>query len=212
MSVRVNLLPGEVAERNRAARQRAGLAAAAVGLLGLLGLVYLVQLNRVGDAQEQLAAEQARVAELEAELADLQEFQELEQRAEASTTILSTALGDEATLAGVLQDLASVMPSDAELNSLTVTVTPDAGTAVPALGEPVAPFGRITLSGRTLRGHAPGLERLLLELEKVASFSAVFFSSSTVDEDGVGTFSVELNLGSEILTRRYVDGLPEELR
>lgn len=210
MSVRVNLLPGEVAERNRVARQRAGLAAAAVGFLGLLGLVYLVQLNRVGDAQEQLEAEQARVAELEAEVADLQEFQELEQRAEASAAILATALGNEASFAGVLQDLAAVMPSDAELDSLAITTSADA--APPAAGELVAARGTISMTGRTLRGHAPGLERLLLELDKVASFSAVFFSSSTVDEDEVGTFSVELNLGDEILTRRYVDGLPEELR
>ncbi|MBW3659808.1 MAG: hypothetical protein KY457_14305 [Actinobacteria bacterium] len=210
MSVRVNLLPGEVAERNRAARQRAGLAAGAVAFLGALGLVYLVQLNRVGDAQEQLEAEQARVAELQAEVADLQEFQELEQRAAASETVLVSALGDEASIAGVLQDLAAVMPSDAELNSISITVNDTA--VAPVAGQTRASYGTITMSGRTLRGHAPGLERLLLELDKVASFSGLFFSSSAVDEANVGTFSVELNLGDEILTRRYLNGLPEELR
>lgn len=210
MSVRVNLLPGEVAERNRAARQRAGLAAAGVAFVGLLGVVYLVQLNRVSSAREQLEAEQAQVAALQAEVAELQEFQELEQRAEASAGVLAAALGNESSLAAVLQDVAAVMPSDAELTALSITI--NAEPLPPVAGELTAANGTVTMSGRTLRGHAPGLERLLLELDKVASFSGVFFSSSAVDEDNVGTFSVDLNLGTEVLTRRYLDGLPEELR
>lgn len=210
MSVRVNLLPGEVAERNRAARQRAGLAAGAVAFLGLLGVVYLVQLNRVGDARAQLEERQARVAELEGEVAQLQEFGELEQQAVLSGQIIASALGDEASVAGILQDLAAVFPSDAELTSLGINIEP--APVAPELGglQPVA--GTLTAAGRTLRGHAPGLERLLLELEKVAGFENTFFASSTLDEQGVSTFSIDLTLGENVRTLRYVDGLPEELR
>lgn len=208
MSVRVNLLPGEVAERNRAARQRAGLAAGAVALLGLLGLLYLVQLNRVGDAQDQLALEQARVAELQAEVADLQEFQDLQARREAMNTLLSTAFAGEVSTAGLLQDLAAVFPADSELDSLGITLA----ETTPELGATRLAIGRLTGAGATLFGHAPGLERLLLELGKVAGFANVYFSNSVVDETGVSTFSFDLDLGDEALTRRYADGLPEELR
>lgn len=210
MSVRVNLLPGEVAERNRVARQRAGLAAGAVAFVGLLGVVYLVQANRVGDARALLEERQAQIAELESEVAELQEFGELEQRAQLADQVLAGALGEEASVAGVLQDLAAVFPSDAELDSLAVTIQPVA--AAPALGglRPVA--GSLTAAGRTLRGHAPGLERLLLELEKVAGFENTFFASSMLDEAGVSTFTIDLSLGDTVRTRRYADGLPEELR
>ncbi len=103
-----------------------------------------------------------------------------------------------------------MMPSDAELGSLTVNLTPTPG--VPTLGEVITPFGTVSLGGRTLGGHAPGLERLLLELEKVSSFSGVYFTSSTVDEEGISSFTIDMNLGPEVLTRRYAEGLPEEVR
>lgn len=210
MSVRVNLLPGEVAERNRAARQRAGLAAGAVAFLALLGVVYVVQASRVGNAREQLEQQQARVAELESEVAELEEFGQLAERAELADRILAAALGSEASVAGVLQDLAAVFPSDAELTSLGITIQPV--PVAPTLGGLRPISGTMTAAGRTIRGHAPGLERLLLELEKVAGFENIFFASSTLDEAGVSTFSVDLNLGDVVRTNRYVDGLPEELR
>lgn len=209
MSVRVNLLPGEVAERNRAARQRAGLAAGAVGFVGVLGLLYLVQLNRVGDAQEQLEAEQARVAELQADVAELQEFQELASRRDAADTLMAGAFADEVSFAGILQDVAAVYPTDAQLETLTVALATEAEAQ---LGAVFVPIGRVTATGATLQGHAPGLERLLLELDKVASFSNVFFSNSTQSEEGIAAFTLDVDLGDDARTGRYADGLPEELR
>lgn len=208
MSVRVNLLPGEVAERNRQARQRTAMGAAALGLVALLAVLYVFQLNRVGNARDELAAEEARVAELEAEVADLQEFQDLRARQAAADTLLATAFGDEVSMAGVLQDLAAVYPSDAQLEELTIALSEPSAQ----LGAVRVALGRLTASGATLGGHAPGLERLLLELDKVAAFSNVFFSSSTQSEEGVAAFTLDVDLGEEIRTRRYVDGLPEELR
>jgi Tfp pilus assembly protein PilN len=180
-----------------------------VGLVGVLGLLYLVQLNRVGDARERLEAEEARVAELEAEVAELQEFQDLESRRDAADTLLATAFGNEVSFAGVLQDIAAVYPTDAQLETLTVALTAD---PAPQLGAVRVPIGLITATGATLQGHAPGVERLLLELGKVASFSNVFFSNSTQSEEGIAAFTVDVDLGEEARTRRYADGLPEELR
>jgi Tfp pilus assembly protein PilN len=211
MSPRVNLLPGEVEARNRASRQRVGLGIGAVLLIAVLVVAYLFQAGRVNDVEEQLAAEQQELAALEADLATLREFDELERRTTEAQSLLTAALGLEASLAGVLQDLAAVMPTDADLLTLTLSVA--APGEVPPLGADRVGYGTLAASGRTTRGHAPGLERLLLDLEKPAAFGDVYFGSSVLDEEqGFATFTVEVALGREILTGRYATGLPEELR
>lgn len=211
MSVRVNLLPGDVEARNKAARQRAGLAAGGVLFLALLVALYLFQVGRVNSVEEQLEAEQQELAALQEELTSLREFQELEERLVAAEGVVATAMGGEGSVAGVLQDLAAVFPSDADLTELSIVLTGEPDD--PPLGAERPGYGTLTATGRTTRGHAPGLERLLLELEKVGAFEDVYFSGSTLEEDdSFATFGVDLRLGPEVLTRRYVDGLPEELR
>lgn len=205
---RVNLLPGEIEDRNR--RRRMLLVAAAAGLVlaVLLGAGWVYQMGRVDDAEARLAAQEQTLQQLQTERARLQEFQALQQRREAADEVITTALAGEVSFAGVLQDLAAVMPSDAQLDSLDLTLTPEAESG---LGDRSAVLGRLTLTGKSLDSHAPGLERLLLELEKVASLSDLFFSASTIEEDAVGEvvgFTVEADLGPEARTRRYGGGLP----
>ncbi len=209
MSVRVNLLPQEIEERNRAARQRTFAALGAAALVGILVALYFVQVGRVNTAQAELATQQDEVTRLQGEANKLNEFGALEQEEQASATLLASALGNEASMAGILQDLAAVMPSDTELQSVNISVGQEQAAGN---GQARPSFGTLTLSGRTIHGHAPGLERFLLELQKVASFQNVYFNSSTVDDAGVSTFAVDVQLGQEIFTKRYVNGLPEELR
>lgn len=206
MSVRVNLLPRTVAERNKAARQRALAVLAGAALVAVLVLLYFVQVGRVNAVRDDLAVEQATLTQLRGQLATLQEFADLNRRVEDADAQLVAVLGSEASVAGVLQDIAAVMPSDTALQSLAVSI-----------GNARSPgsVGAVTLTGQTLRGHAPGVERLLLSLGKVAAFRDVFVSSSTVDageELDVANFAVDFELGPEILTLRYVGGLPGGLR
>lgn len=208
-TVRVNLLPREVEERDIARRQRLAVLLVGLAIAALLVLLYIFQLNRVSDAEDRLAQEETTRQQLQQEVDELQEFALLEQRAEESAGTLTTALGDETTVAGILQDVAAVMPTDAALTALTVTLG-ESDTGAFALGGPV--LGRLAGSGESLRGHAPGVERFLLEFDKVAAFFNVFFSGSTVDETGTTTFNFEVDLGPEIRTGRYAGGLPEELR
>lgn len=214
MSVRVNLLPRETYARQAAARQR--LVAGVLGalLLVILAGVYVFQLQRVSDAEEELAVEQERVDELRAEVASLAEFGELQQRREAMEEVIIQTLGREVTVAGVLQDLAAVMPADAQLDSLSVTVgepSTDTTTRAPTIGE-------LSVTGKSLESHAPGVERFLISLDKVASFVDLHVSSSSLegdvdeDDDRTVSFDVDGQIGPEVLTRRYADGLPEELR
>ena len=210
MSVRVNLLPQAAADKQEASRQRSMVALGAVVLLAVLGLAYWWQVARVNDAEEQLAIEQARVDEVQAEVRALGEFAELQERQRDADDALRTTLAGEVTFAGILQDLAAVIPSDAQVDSLGISVGDERVDETTGARS----IGAFTMTGKTLTSHAPGVERLLISLDKIASFSNVFVTSSSLDEpdDDVASFSVEGDLGPELLTRRYADGLPEELR
>jgi hypothetical protein len=208
---RVNLLPREVAAKERERRARTGVAVAGLALLAVLGGLYLFQLSRVSDAENRLADAQTERDALQQDLNRLQEFQALQQRRDESVGIVTAAMGGEVSLAGVLQDIAAVMPSDAALTSLNISTNTTGQER--AAGEPVGPsWGTITGSGETLGRHAPGVERFIIQFDKIAAFFNVHVGGSTVDDDGFATFSFETDLGPEIFTGRYSNGLPETLR
>jgi Tfp pilus assembly protein PilN len=210
VSVRVNLLPQEAAAKQEAARQRTAFAGGGLVLLLLLGLVYFWQVSRVDNARTELAAEEARADELRAEVAALSDFDELQRRQADAQEAVRTTLSGEVTFAGILQDVAAVMPSDAQMDSVSVSV--GAPSTDDVTGRET--MGSMTATGQTLTSHAPGVERVLLSLDKVVSFLDLHVSSSSLQDadEGIAGFTVEAQIGPEVLTRRYDDGLPEELR
>jgi Tfp pilus assembly protein PilN len=207
MSVRVNLLPEATKQRDRAAQQRSIAALAGVVLLAGLGGVYLWQSSQVSQAEDQLAAEQLHSSQLRGQQAELVAFQELADRRDRSAEILRTTMGAEVSFAGILQDVALVMPPDTELETLGVTLAQPEVEGTPTVGT-------LSVTGRTLTAHAPGVERVLLALDKIVSLKEPYMNSSTLQDtdDRVAVFSIDSVIGSEAETRRYVDGLPEERR
>jgi Tfp pilus assembly protein PilN len=210
MSVRVNLLPQAATDRQETIRQRQAVGGVFAVLLLLLGVAYFWQVSRVNDTQAQLAAEEEELERLEAEVRALQEFEELEDRRDRTHDMIAAVLSDEASVAAILQDIAAVMPNDAQFNQFAITLH-DGG---PVEGIERPSWGTVAATGQSLTNHAPGLERLLLEFDKIVSFHDLFFTNSSLDDvdDEVVTFSVETELGPEILTRRYEDGVPGDLR
>lgn len=206
--VRVDLLPQESKERKRATRRRGWIIACFVVLVTVLAGLSLMQEGRLTAAEARLAEEEATLASLRSREGTLVEFADLERQVAAAREMVPQALGDEMTVAGLLQDLASVMPVDAQLESLALTFEQeqpaDAGATV----------GSLVLTGRSVNEHAPGLERLLLELEKVAAVREVHVNTSALEslDATQAEFVIELRLGDELRTDRYVDGLPEDLR
>jgi Tfp pilus assembly protein PilN len=207
MSVRVNLLPEATKQRDRAAHQRSLAALVGVVFLAGLGGVYLWQSSQVSQAEDQLAAEQTRTSELRGDQAELIAFQELADRRDRSDDILMTALSDEVSLAGVLQDIAAVMPTDTQLETVAFSIATVDDPAVTGVGT-------LSLTGKTLTAHAPGVERVLLSLDKIVSFREAYLNSSTLDEDDgrIATFSLDGQIGVEAETGRYAHGIPEALR
>jgi Tfp pilus assembly protein PilN len=204
-SVRVNLLPEATKARDRAAQQRGVASAFGILLLLALGGTYWWLNGQVQDAESRLAAAQQQTAALQTEVAELASFADLAARHDLSMQQLQVAMAEEVSVAGLLQDFAAVVPSDTQLETLTVLLepTPEAVEA-----------GTFNASGKTLTSHAPGVERALLQLDKVASFQDLYLNSSALDdrEGRVATFSLDGRVGVQSRTDRYADGLPEELR
>jgi Tfp pilus assembly protein PilN len=207
VTVRVNLLPEATKARGKATRQRNITVAAGLVLLLALGGTYYRATSQVQAAEDQLAAEQLRTAGLESEVAQLVGFRDLADRAEQSESVLIAAMGGEVSAAGILQDVAAVVPADAQLETLDIQL------AGPTELDPTA-VGALNLTGKTLTSHAPGVERVLIQLDKVVTFSELYLNSSTLDdpEGRVATFSLDGRVGAEAATGRYLTGLPEELR
>ncbi|MFP4311942.1 MAG: hypothetical protein ACLFS9_08190 [Nitriliruptoraceae bacterium] len=215
MSVRVNLLPGSFREGARADRQRWALVGVAAVVLVVLGVLTLLQQGAISDAEEELAAAQVVETELRGERAELEAYADLESQVLEAQRLVSTALGAQASMAGVLQDIAIVLPSDTALTSLSVDVS-EAGSPEPGPEAPV--HGSVTMSAESLSGHAPGVEQVLRGLDQIAAFRSVYVTSSTLDPSGeelgvddLVVFNLDLQLGPEVLTRRYTDGVPGEL-
>ncbi len=205
MSVRVNLLPQATKERDRAGRQRVLAALLVLALLVALGGVSFWQRMQLSAAEDELADAERDLAMARAEVEELAEFANLADSLAEADEAVATALGDQATFAGVLQDLALTMPEDSALTSLSVQFA--------GRGEDTqSGIGLANLSVETVTGVAPGVERLLLSLERVAGFADVHLGSATVDEQDVTTFSLDVQIGREHHTERFRDGLPEVRR
>jgi hypothetical protein len=212
MSVRVNLLPRETYAQQAAVRQRNMILLGALALLLVLGLLYWWQVNRVQDARAERDQAQEQLQALERREAQLAEFGDLQQRVTEADETIAAAYADELSYAGILQDVAAVMPTDSALDEFEIVAVEDAGPDGDAAREIEA---RIRASGESLLGHAPGLERLLLQFDKIASFFDVYFTESVVEpeeDEDVAMFTFEVDVGDEARTGRYESGVPEELR
>ncbi|MTV25549.1 hypothetical protein FTX61_09030 [Nitriliruptoraceae bacterium ZYF776] len=209
--VQVNLLPEATRARGRADRQKAVLAGSGLLLVAALGASYWWISGEVDAAETQLASEEARTAELRGDVNALADIQQLQARQQQSESLLTEVLGGEVSFAGLLQDVASVVPPDTQLETVTVTLDPEATPSDPREGTTIGSF---SVTGRTLAAHAPGVERFLLEFDKVASFKDLYLNASELEdpEEPVATFSLDGRLGWEALTGRYIAGTPEVLR
>jgi hypothetical protein len=205
-SVRVNLLPEATKARDRASQQRGIAAVLAVTLFAGLGVSYWTQVRSLAAAEEELVAAEQVLAARQAERADLATYADLDLRLQTAEQRLVTALGPEVSVASVLQDVAAVTPSNTGLLAMTMNLPRPVDATEPRT------VGSVNVSGQVTSGLAPGVERVLLEYDKIGAFDEPYFNSSAVDEDGVALFNLDFGLLPNARTERYADGLPMELQ
>jgi Tfp pilus assembly protein PilN len=179
----VNLLPSEVQERTRVRRQTLFVASAAAAVVGLLVLVFVVQLARLTKANDELAAQQQTNTELGGQIADLQQFADLQQKVADKEALVASTLNGRILWSGVLRDVSLVIPGDMWLTNLTGSLDTTA-LAVPggtsqAGGTTVAPalIGSVQFQGTSF--SRPVLAKWLTRLEEVEGWVNPWISSSS---------------------------------
>lgn len=203
--MRINLLPSEIRERQRARRRTA--AAVVVGLLILaaVGAFYFLQQVRLSNVEDELEQQQAVNAELQQDIAELQRFADLEAELLATRGLLTQLLQNQVLWSGVLRDVSLVIPGTAWLTALDGSVTAEAapvdgGVQAAPLAEPGI-VGQITFTGTAFDHRTVAL--WLARLEDVGGFINPWLSSSQKAEIGtteVVDFNSSVDLSEDAVT------------
>ncbi len=130
---RVNLLPPEIRERQRTRKVATLVIFASVGVLLLVVFVYLLEMRSLSSVKSDIDAQGNRNRQLQGRISGLQQYAQLQDQANAEEQLLGQVFAGEVSFSSLLLDLSSVVPSDADLRSLSITVsttqTPSARTA-----------------------------------------------------------------------------------
>ncbi len=189
---RMSLLPTEVADFERARRDRfVAIGAVGVFVLLLLGL-FLVRQGQVADARRDADAAEARTQELQAELASLGDVGGLEAEVEARRATASAALEGEIAWTRLFNNVSAAMPGDVWLTSFT-------GTG----GE--APSIQVSGSGIDQTSSA----RWILRVGELDAIADLWLPSSTlsgaIDGSSLVTFSSQASLTDAALSDRAAE-------
>ncbi|WP_298803009.1 hypothetical protein [uncultured Pseudokineococcus sp.] len=200
----VDLLPRAVAEADRFRRLQVGLAAA-LGLVVVGAAAATVLAGaRVSSAEEALAGEQARTAQLQAEQAQFAEVPLLEAQRTTLTTARDTALAQDVLWYRYSAHLANQLPDGMRLTSLSMQLADGAAAPVdPAATSTVGSVGGVTLSleGRTV----PDTADLLDVLGETPGVQGPWADSTTAGAEGGTTVQAHADLDAAALSGRYAE-------
>jgi Tfp pilus assembly protein PilN len=197
----VNLLPPEIRQRAQTRRLTLMVIGAGLVVLVLIGFFFVVQSANLARVQDDLAAQQARNAAIDKQIAGLQEFAALQTEAQAKQALLKAAFANEVSFSGILLDLSRVIPSDAYLTAFSAQVTPPSTgvvTATPLIGT------------MTAAGQAQGADSLaswITRLESVKGWVNPWISTFAEADPNSDkfTFNSGADLTGDVLTDRARD-------
>lgn len=207
----VNLLPPELRQRLAIRRTTSLVVAVALGALALIGVFYFLQLQRLADAEDELAAQQDRNAELQSEIDGLQQFAALQAELAAKQELLSTIFVNEVSWSGALLDVSRVIPDASYLTNLTgqVTATLEGEVAEPTGGTPdTTLIGNMTFQG--VAQEVDTIATWITQLELVQGWVNAWVTSAQEDApfSNLYTFSNGLDLTQEAATARGLGEAP----
>lgn len=126
---RVNLLPPEISVERRVRQMRFGAGGVVVAALAVVALAYTSSLGSVHDAQDQLAASQARQARSQQQVNSYNRVDQTYKSAEARTQLRSQALQGKVLWSQYLNNLGLVTPTNVWLTAYTVAPATGGGAA-----------------------------------------------------------------------------------
>lgn len=195
---KVNLLPPELRAREVTRRLTSTVVFVGVILLALVGLFYFFQVMNLSRAQDDLAAQEADNAQLQAQIDDLQRFADLQGQLAVRQVLIRTVFAGEISWSSALLDVSRVIPTNAYLTSLSASIS-----AAPVEGATgVTLVGTIDFAGQVLETDT--LASWLTRLEQVDGWVNAWFNSATESAPftRIYTFSSGVDLTAEATTRR----------
>ena len=204
-AARVNLLPPEIAEQQKARKIQAGLVVALAAAAGVVGLLYVGAAGQVSDAQAEVDAAAQEKTRLTAERAELQSVADVYARVASREAVLRTALAQDIAWSSYLNDLMLTIPDNVWLTSMAASQTLTGAVAAPAGTVPGAPasLGTVTFSGKAF--DHDDVATWLEVLSKQKGYANAYFSNST--EAALGTrkiysFSSSVTITPDALSDR----------
>jgi Tfp pilus assembly protein PilN len=198
---RVNLLPSEILEGHRSRQIAALVGAGAALVLVLIFLFYVLQGQRLADENDKVAAQQDANQQVQTEINSLQPFATLQTSAQAEQQLLREAYSDEVSFSRLLMDVSRVIPSDMDLDTLSLQLrAPAAGVATTTTG-PTVFVGTLSASGTA--ASVQSIATWLTRLEQVEGWVNPWTSNATLSADGTSyTFSSTVDLTDGVVSDR----------
>ena len=192
----VNLLPPDVLAAQRQRRLAGVVALAGVGVIGLILLFYVIQLGRLSGVESDIDEARENNQGLQNEIAQLQEFQELQAQAQAKQELLDTVFANEISFSGLLMDVSRVIPGTAALTSMNASTQ----EAAPTTGGDTLLIGRIDVAGLALDYDT--VASWLVRLERVEGWVNPWVTSIADPESGPITYTSGVDLTDAVVTER----------
>jgi Tfp pilus assembly protein PilN len=195
----VNLLPPDILQAQRYRRTTSLVILGGIVLLVLIFGFYLLQANRLGGVNDEIAAQNANNASIQASIAEKQKFADLQARAQAKQQLLASAYAGETSFSALLMDFSRVIPSDAFVDSLALQVSEP--TTEPAEGVVASLIGTITGSGTAKT--VDSLSVFLTRLEQVKGWVNPWMSTVSQNPELAGyDYSLSVDLTDDVVTDR----------
>jgi Tfp pilus assembly protein PilN len=205
--VRVDLMPPEVLADRKFRKARGGMVLAVVGTLALTGGVFWLAASDADRAAEELAVEQARTTELNAEAAQYAAVPAILAQVDRAETALDTAMATDIEWYRYLSQMSSVTPEGVWFTNITMTAA--APTAPTTGGDPLAPVDSVADVLTT--GKAITYEDVATWMDSVESISGydhVLFSNAALKTDAAEADVepyVDFLVSVEVLPDAYSD-------
>jgi hypothetical protein len=220
----INILPPAVTERQHVERLRRSFAIGAVLAVAAVGAGFTLQSGAISSADQDLAAEEARSAQLSAQASALAPVRLYYATVEANETTIQQTMSREVLLSNVVGDLYATAPPTVDLGTVAISVStqpvlPDAAVPLdptsatsascPSPDPYVTPgesAGCVTITGTAASRAALGdWER---QIGRSGMFSDLFISSSAAaaaeGPDAI-TFSASVSITAAAYLNRYAD-------
>lgn len=208
---RVNLLPPEIGQQRRFRRTQSYLAGGLLATVGIVAGMYALAAGEVNRAEETLAAEQAKAAELQVEVDTFADVPRTYALVDAKVAQVELAMGQEVRWSQYLNGLSLTLPEAVWVEQVTMSQTVDqaAGAPVASAEGPYSDpgLGQVVFTGkaRTHNDVATWLEALATQ----KGYTQPYFTSSALTEIGdkaAVEYSAQVTVTPEALSGRYTKG------